>query len=291
MNRFLVLLLVVLVGLCSAGCRYSPLVVAPTETPATLTALTTASLTAAPSQTPAPTWTVTPAPTETKPPTSTPTRVPTDTRTPTATTTDTATPTTTNTATPTATSIPSQTPRPTETATSAPVSKGLCPIDMSLPDVAVCQEYHASHDGLDICGLYGTVHRSPADCRVEYLYANAEGGQGMLLWCAELQAKFGIDLVQLAHADLAHDDYETLRWYGVPKSAFFGETGNPLPVTGLDRQVPPAQNQTVIRGGDLHLYMGSTGRSSGPHVHIGLLTRVGDGWSHVDPMLFLDCSR
>jgi hypothetical protein len=161
---------------------------------------------------------------------------------------------------------------------------------MSLPDVAVCQIYHAAHDGLDICGLYGTPHRSPADCRVEYLYANPYGGQGMLLWCAELQAKFGIDLMQLAHANLAHNDYETLHRYGVPVSAFFDEAGNPIPVHGLDRQLPPTQNQEVARGDDLHLYMGSTGRSSGPHVHIGLLKDTGGDWVHVDPMLFLDCS-
>lgn len=163
----------------------------------------------------------------------------------------------------------------------------MCPVDLSLPEVYLFAGYSESHHGLDIAGPYGTPHRSPENCRVDELYIDNSGGHGILLVCPSLNERFGIRKVGLGHFDFSYNDYETLRWYGIPVETFFNSDGSPK--NGLLAAVP-TRNRNVSTGQDLHVYMACTGNCAIVHTHISVWTWVNGQWSAAnDPSQYLDC--
>jgi len=233
----------------------------------------------------------TPAPTETPEPTNTPvppTYTPTPTQT--ATPTNTSIPTETSTKTPapteTPTAMPTSTLPPTATSTPKPPPKGLCPVDMSLSEVWICEGYtEGVHQGLDICGPTGTAYRSPGQCQVVGLFIAGDGNQGLHLECSDIP----LARLSFAHCDFTLNNYETLDWYGISHGVFFNSDGTPK--WGVEN-VRPKQHAFVSRGADLHLYMGCTGRCGLPHVHLDAWTIVGGQFDNRnDPAEYLDCSK
>ena len=188
---------------------------------------------------------------------------------------------------PTYTAVPlTATPRPTDTPTpNATPGLGLCPIDMTLPGVYIFQGYvPGQHHGLDIAGPIGIPHRSPGNCRIDELFIGYDGANGILLICSDIP----VSKIGLGHLDFTLNDYDTLRWYGVPLYTFYNEDGSPkYGVLG----VVPLQHRSVRRGEDLHVYMGNTGHSGLPHTHIGVWTIINGQLTDLnDPLLYLDCN-
>ena len=158
----------------------------------------------------------------------------------------------------------------TPTITSTPLTKGLCPIDLSKPEVYIFAGYSPTHMGLDIAGPYGTPHISPDECAVDELYIGEAGNHGMLLICPRMNALYGIRKVGIGHLDFAYDDYNTLKWYGVPISTFFE---NEKPKKGFI-MTEPTLHGVVNRGEDLRIFMACTGNCGLVHSHIGIWTIV-----------------
>jgi hypothetical protein len=157
---------------------------------------------------------------------------------------------------------------------------------MSLPEVYIFAGWSGeTHYGIDIAGPHGTPHRSPDNCTVSSLYLQEDGGQGMLLRCPRLPP----DKVSLHHGDFSINDYETLRWYGIPIDTFFHEDG--APKLGFF-STEPAKNKAAARGADLHFYMACTGHCGLVHTHVGSFIWANDQWyDGGDPAQFLDCSQ
>jgi len=172
---------------------------------------------------------------------------------------------------------------------------GLCPIDMSLPGVYLFERWIPGvHYGIDIAGPYGTPHRSPDYCEVYELFVDDYGGHGIKLRCPNLDIdnlNLGWGHINMGHGDFSYNDYDTLRWYGIPVETFFNSDGSPkIGVKGIR----PTQNSQVARGDDLHFYMACTGNCGLVHTHINLY--IYDERNHEwidggDPNRVLDCPR
>jgi hypothetical protein len=162
---------------------------------------------------------------------------------------------------------------------------GLCPIKMSTPGIRIGNPYSSSHYGLDNAGPYGVPHFSPGDCEIDELYVGSDGGNGMLLKCSDIP----LAKIEIHHVDFRYNNYETLAWYGIPIDTFFNADGTfKLNILGIK----PTQHISLIRGEDLHLYMGTTGaNSAGIHTHITAWTSQNGTFSpENDPALYMDCS-
>lgn len=162
---------------------------------------------------------------------------------------------------------------------------GLCPIDMSAPGIWISNLYSSNHHlGLDIAGPFGEPHFSPGNCNVIEFYVGDDEGNGMLLECSDIP----LDKITLHHIDFRYNNYETLVWYGIPIETFFKSDGSfKLGVLG----VKPNENETLIRGENLHIYMGTTGYNSARiHTHITAWT-FSDGKlsAYNDPQEYFDC--
>jgi hypothetical protein len=231
------------------------------KTKSLIIVLTIVLVSCAPASTPMPTMTDTPYPTATAIP------EPTETYTPE----------------PTVTPNPTKTPRPTATP-----SSGLCPIDMSLPGVYILAESSSSHEGLDIGGPYGTLHQSPDNCNVIELYTGLgqqTGQQGIILQCPGL-SYLGVYRITLGHVDFSYNEYDTLKFYGIPKSRFFNQDGSVIPG---QLGVMPNTNRYMERGENLHIYLACTGFCYNNHTHITIWDSSGSG--NNDPKQFLDCKK
>ncbi len=184
----------------------------------------------------------------------------------------------------TITPIPST---PTSTKTPIPTQEvGICPIKVTKKQKAsLAGHFSEYHKGIDIGGGYGTEHRSPHYCEVVTIGIERTRAHIANLHCPGLPSPY----IHIGHIDLSFNDYDTLKWYGIPIRVFFFSDGRPK--TGT--YVKPEQNQWHNPGDDLKIYMGNTGYSSGVHSHIstGLRRYWGVEQIYVDPCLHLDCCR
>jgi hypothetical protein len=189
----------------------------------------------------------------------------------------------------TITSIPSttatmtKTPFPTSTAYPP---KGACPLDLSSENINIFALYKGpDHPGLDIAAPMGTSHISPGDCTVLYFYVEDNGGQGAQLRCANLPS---VDRISLHHIDLSYNDFETLRYYGIPVDEVFNDDGTiKKGEFSFGYDLP---NAFTSWGNDLHIYSGNSG-SSLPHTHINVWILIDGELAYQDPLEFLDCQE
>lgn len=179
---------------------------------------------------------------------------------------------------------------PTATKTQMPTltpypPKGPCPLDLSEENVDFFGGYSENHLGLDIAAPEGTSHYSPGDCHVLYFFVQTDGCQGVQLRCNNFPS---VDRLSLAHIDLSQKDYETLRYYGIPKDEIYNEDGKIK--SDEFRQLFPSKSDFTSWGNDLHIYSGNTGKSGLPHTHISIWTKEnGNLDEHNDPLEFLNC--
>ena len=160
----------------------------------------------------------------------------------------------------------------------------LCPIDLSTPGVWITTP-PADHIGVDIACPYGVPHFSPGNCRVDELYISSDGGNGILMICADI----AVAKVSLHHVDFRYNNYETLAWYGIPVDTFFNSDGTPIyGVLG----VQPTNHNSFVIGENIHLYMGTTGENSA-RIHTHMSTWIYENEILVEdyPGKYVGCSK
>lgn len=176
----------------------------------------------------------------------------------------------------------------TRTITPTPLTKALCPVDLSTKDVYISAFWGPSHMGIDIAGPYGTKHMSPDDCYFDEIFIDQEGNQGILLICPRLKKLYGIEKIELGHVDFSYENYDSLNWYGIPIETFFE---NNIPKKGLII-AKPTLHSSVKRGDDLHIYMACTGNCGFTHTHITVWTMINKNlFANNDPLLYIECEE
>lgn len=238
-----------------------------------LIALLAACTSAAPTATP----TATPKPTNTPQPTSTPTTTDTPQHTITAAATCTPSPTLTNTPSPTRTA--SFTPSPT-------FALGTCPLDLSHDGVYYLAGVSSEHVGVDIIGPHGEPIVSPGNCTVIGLFIDWKNNHGIHLECNDYPLS-QVDRIGIAHIDLAWNDYQTLKQYGISIDTFFKYDGSPK--IGVEN-VRPRQNTQFTRGEGPIAFNGNSGDHPMPyHIHIDFWEIENDQFINLDPDKYLAC--
>ena len=164
---------------------------------------------------------------------------------------------------------------------------GLCPVDMSDYGVRYYNSFRTEstnkgvpHDGIDISGPEGYKLKSPHYCKVYRLeIGKGRGAQVISFYCPGLISEY----VSFGHVDFSYNDYETLKWYGIPLSSFN--------LKGIQRGFleNPTKNLEFMEPGEFtHAYMSNTGSGRGI-VHVHIETAKAQFQTRKDPCLYLDC--
>lgn len=194
---------------------------------------------------------------------------------------------------PTSTSIPRPTDTPglspTHTKTQEPTMTtsafGLCPVDMSMKDTRITTAYDEYGYNYDLWAPHGTPIKSPGECSVISLYIDSRGTQGLHISCSDYPLRLA-RRISFGHIDLAWNDYETIRMYGIPVDTFFDTSGKPK--LGVEN-VPPVKNMRFHRGNAPVAYVGNTGDHPMPyHVHITVWS-TNNNSDKLDPAKFFSC--
>ncbi len=180
-------------------------------------------------------------------------------------------------------------PTPTATVTPIPnVEQGLCPVNMDDYGVRYFNSFRTErtsegvpHNGIDISGPEGYELKSPHYCMIDYLFIGRNGAHGICLYCPGLKTKY----ILFGHMDFTYNDFETLKWYGIPNYSFHfreKEGGGKLAI--------PTKNLEYTEPGEfIHVYMSDTG-SNVVIVHVHISTHQDSTYrSPEDPCLYLDC--
>jgi hypothetical protein len=106
----------------------------------------------------------------------------------------------------------------------------------------------------------------------------------MLIKCKDMP----VAKIALHHVDFKYNNFETLAWYGISKDTFFNSDGTyKLNTLGIK----PTKNLSLVRGENLHIYMGTTGANSARiHTHISTWFAKNGTLVEDNPRLYLDCT-
>jgi hypothetical protein len=163
---------------------------------------------------------------------------------------------------------------------------GVCPIDMFIKDAKITTAYDEYGFNYDLWAPHGTPIKSPGECNVISLFIDSSGTQGLHISCSDYPLNLA-QRISYAHIDLAWNDYEILKIYGIPVDTFFDTDGKPK--LGVEN-VPPVNNSRFHRGDSPVAYVGNTGDHQMPyHLHIDVWSIMDNKFSKLDPSKFFSC--
>jgi hypothetical protein len=191
-------------------------------------------------------------------------------------------------------------PEPSATVTLQPTLtptswNSTCPVDMSIDGVYIYAGYGPDprggpdHLGFDIAGPKGTPIKSPYSCHVKEVFIGIDGANVLWLICAGIEG-----FLDFGHMDFRLNDYDALKWWGIPIDTFYNPDGTvkPMPAGETLISAHPVKNDSYLQGEPLHVYMASTGHSGLNHLNVSWwILKNGAYDEHNDPEQIIKCRQ